>query len=485
MTINFNGIPIAIRTPGQFIEFDSTRAVQGTPAMPHRILVLGQRLSTGATPAGVPLRVLSAAQAETAFGRGSMLATMLAALKAVNGYTECWAIASDDNPAGAAATGTITFNGVPTAAGTLNLYIGGRRVQIGVVAAMTVGDMATALATTINLATSLPVTAAAVAGVVTLTARHKGEAGAVDLRTNYYTGDVYPAGLGLAIAPMGGGAGNPDIAPALAAMGDTQYHTVVMPYTDAANLTKLETELDTRFGPMVQKEGQAFTALAGTQASMSTFGNGRNSKYLTCMAAGKSPTPPYVWAAVTAAVDAAEPDPARPRQTLPLPGVLPALEADRLTRAERNLLLYDGVSTTTVDAGGVVLIERLITMYQVNGAGVDDPSFLDLETLRTLAWLRMSVRTRIALRYPRHKLADDGTQYGAGQAIVTPKLIRAELLALFREWEDAGLAEDFAQFKRDLLVQRNVNDPNRIDAVIPPNTVNAFRLLAAQIQFLL
>ena len=29
MTISFNQIPIAIRTPGHFIEFDNTRAVQG------------------------------------------------------------------------------------------------------------------------------------------------------------------------------------------------------------------------------------------------------------------------------------------------------------------------------------------------------------------------------------------------------------------------------------------------------------------------
>src|SRR3546814_8259014 len=69
-------------------------------------------------------------------------------------------------------------------------------------------------------------------------------------------------------------------------------------------------------------------------------------------------------------------------------------------------------------------------------------SFLDVNTLLTLAALRYSQRARIAQKFPRHKLASDGTKAGAGQAIVTPSVIRAELVALAREWEDAGWVEN-------------------------------------------
>ena len=99
-SISFNAIPIDIRTPGHYIEFDNTRAVQGLPAVHQKILVLGQRLAAGTVAAGVPKRILSAAQAEEYFGRGSMLHQMLTALKKANSYTECWAIALDDNGAG-------------------------------------------------------------------------------------------------------------------------------------------------------------------------------------------------------------------------------------------------------------------------------------------------------------------------------------------------------------------------------------------------
>jgi phage tail sheath gpL-like len=136
-----------------------------------------------------------------------------------------------------------------------------------------------------------------------------------------------------------------------------------------------------------------------------------------------------------------------------------------------------------VDQGGNVLIERLVTTYQTNPFGVEDISYLDITTMRTLAYLRYSVRARIALKFPRHKLANDGTNFAPGQAIVTPKIIRAELIALARQWEEVGLVEKLDQFKEDLLVERDGTDPNRVNALIPPDIVNQFRVFAASVQF--
>lgn len=483
--LSFNAIPIGIRTPGQYIEFDHTRAVRGLPAIAHKILVIGQRLATGAVAANVATRVFSAAQAEEAFGRGSMLAGMVAALKAANRYTDTYAIALDDLVAGVQATGKFTFSGAATQAGTLNLYLGGVRVQVGITAGMTPAQAATAAAAAINASTQLPVTAAANLADCNITFRHKGEAGnSFDLRANYGFGEATPAGLAVAITAMATGAGNPDIASVIAAIGDDQYHTIIMPFVDSVNLTALETELARRWGPMIQREGHAFAAVSGTVATLTTLGDTRNSPHLTIMGAGKSPTPPWIFAAVTGAVDAFEPDPARPRQTLVLTGCLAPAESDRQIREERNTLLFEGVSTYVVDAGGAVRIERLITTWQQDANGDPDTSFLDVETLRTLAYLRTSLRVRIADRFPRHKLANDGTLFDPGQAIATPSLIKAEILHLFREWETAGLAENFDQFKAELVVERNAGDSNRVDALIPPDTINQLRVFAAQIQFI-
>ncbi len=483
MSISFNQIPVDIRVPGQYIEFDNSRAVAGLPVQKHKMLVIGQRLAAGTVAANTPTLVTSAELAKGYFGIGSMLSNMFDKLKAANNYTEVWANAVDDNVAGVVATQTITITGAATEARTLNLYIAGRRVQVAVANTDNPTTVATAIVDAITADSNLPVTASNTAGVVTLTAKHKGESGNdIDVRLNYY-GELSPAGLTFVIAAGAAGSGNPDIATAIAAMAGEWYNTIVMPYTDAANWNALDAEMATRWGPLTQQEGQVFAAIAGTHANIDTFGDGKNSLHYTVMGAQDSPTPPWEIAAVVAAVDAFEPDPARPRQTLRLPGVLAPAPEDRYIQSERNIHLHSGISTFVVDQGGQVIIERLITTYQTNAFGLPDISYLDICTPRTLAFLRFSVRSRISQKFGRHKLAGDDTNYAPGQAIVTPRMIRAELIALFTEWEKAGLAEDIKQFKTDLLLQRSDTDPNRIDSVIPPNVVNQFRVFAAAVQF--
>ncbi|MDX9860885.1 MAG: phage tail sheath C-terminal domain-containing protein [Rhodospirillales bacterium] len=487
--ISFDLIPIDVRTPGQYVEFDNSRAISGLVAMPHKILAIGQRLVTGTIAAEIPTRITQGDQAIQSFGRGSMLAGMLVAALNANPSTETWAIALDDDAAGVAAIGSFTFGGPATAAGTVYLYVAGTRIKVGVASGDTGAAIATKAAAAINAEADLCATAA-VDGVdtmkVNVTARHKGEAGnSIDLRTNYYQGEALPAGVTVAIAAMADGTGNPDVADTIAAMADEQYNSILMPYTDAANLTALEAELERRWGPMVQIEGHAYAAARGTHAALGTLGDSRNSPHLTIADAHASPTAPWIWAAVMGAVIAfnGTNDPARPFQTLVLTGVMPEAEAERFTREERDLLLHDGISTHLIDAGGRVLIERAITTYKTNAFGLPDASYLDVNTVLTLAYLRFSVRARVSQRYPRHKLADDGTRAGAGQAIVTPKVIRAEMIALFKDWEEAGLAEGIEQFKADLIVERDGTDPNRLNALIPPDVVNQFRVFAGKVQF--
>lgn len=484
--VSFNGIPVDIRTPGQFIEIDPTRAVGGIPQQARKILILGQRLAAGSQLAANPCRVMSGAHGAGLFGRGSQLAAMIAAAKTANSSTDMFACALDDLVAGVVASGTLTITGAPTAAGTLNLYVAGAAVKVGVAVAETNTVTATNIAAAINANPDLPVTATSALGVVTVTAKHKGLCGNdIDLRTNYYDGETLPAGLAIAIVAMSGGTGNPDITAALAALGGDQYYTIITPWTDTANMTALEAFLLGRWGPMSQKTGTAFGCVRGTYSGLTTLGVARNSPMSYLFGIYDMPEAPWVTAAKWGSVIefSGAIDPARPFQGLLLPGTMAPPVKSQFTRDQRDVLLHNGISTFTVDQAGNVFIEQVVSTYQTNALGIPDTSYLKLNSVWTVDAIRYAVRARIALRFPRHKLANDGTNFAPGQAIATPSIIRAELIGLFREMEEAGLVEDFNQFKNDLLVVRSTANVNQINAVIPPNLVNQFDVFAASVQF--
>lgn len=344
------------------------------------------------------------------------------------------------------------------------------------------------MAAAINAATTLPVTAA-VDGVddskVNITAKNKGEAGnSIDLRLNYF-GEATAPGLGVTVTAMSAGANNPDLTDGIAALGDEWFQVWALPYTDAANLAAVDTELASRNGPLREIEAWAFAAASGTHSSLGTLGDSRNGQFVIIMAAHAEPMPAFAKAAETAAIASyyAAIDPARPLQTLPYAYCLPPAEKDRFTLEERNLLLFDGIATTTVDAGGVMRTERLVTTYKENAAGAPDVAYLDVETGFTLMTIRHDWRDYIKRKYPRHKLADDGTRFGAGQAVVTPNVIKAEAITKFGEWEEIGLVENFDQFKADLIVERNQGDPNRLDVLMPPDVINGLRVMGVKIAF--
>ncbi len=483
---SFNQIPAALRLPGTYIEFDNSLA--GNASISFKVLVIGQSLAAGSAVAGEPMIVSNGDQADEYFGRGSMLAELIRALKNADNFIETVAIALEDDAAGVVADGTITVTGTATKAGTLSIYIAGRKVSVAVAAADDQVAIATAIAAAITADTRLPVTAA-VNGVTTnqidLTCKWKGETGNdIDVRMNYY-GEQLPAGIAVAIAAMANGTTNPDITPVITGMGDDWYNWIVNPYTDAANLVLLETELDDRWGPMRQIGCRAFSAFRGTLSATGTFGNTRNNPHVTCMGTSIAPQPPYIWAAVNAVVAAGalSIDPARPLQTLKLTGIMAPASADRFIDSERNTLLFDGIATHKVGADGSVMIERQITMYQLNGAGIADDSYLDITTPETLERIRFLQRSTFAQKYPRHKLAGNSIRVGAGQAIMQPKIARSELLNIYIVMEALGWVQDYESYKASLVVEIDAQDPTRLNVQDSPQLVGQYRVHAQQIQF--
>lgn len=498
MAITFNNIPTTTRSPGVYAEIDNSRALQGLVQNPHKVLLLGQKIAAGDKEVETLQAITSDGLANGYFGAGSVLARMCNVFKDNNPNTELYAMALS-NDGGTAANGLIKFDSSfsCTADTTYYLMINGVKVETSLTSGWSVTDVCSAIKAEVNDDSTLPVTASVSASAagsnhIVLNAVCSGTLGNyINIRHNYYAGESMPAGWsasGVVITAMSAGATDPDISDTWAVIDGEQYHYIVQPYIDATNLTSIEDELADRFKPLEDIQGHGIAAVRATQASCTTLGNSRNSPHNVIMGANDSPTCPEEWAAALGAVASwnLNNDPGRPLHYLQLKGILPPPEENRFTRAEREILLYDGIATWIV-SGGNVLIERSITTYQTNAVGLKDPSYLDIQTLAILMEIRYQYRTRMSNRFiiPRFKLADDTFPVQPGSYVVTPKTVKQETIALFALLQEKGLIENLSDFVDNLVVERDSTDANRVNVLLPPDLINQFRVLAGKIQFIL
>jgi phage tail sheath gpL-like len=485
----FNNIPGNIRVPFFHAEFQPG----GTPYSQNaRLLLVGQKLSTGVAAANQPVLVTDSA-AEALFGKDSMLADMVRFARAQAPLQEIWALPLDDDAAGVKATGKITVSGAPVSqAGAMSVYIAGIRVRIAVLTTDTDTSIAAALVAAINATAGLPVTAA-VNGTnayeCDLTARHKGATGndiLVDL------GIVTEEGLLgqdlLTITAMSGGSGDPDMSTAFGNLGDEEFDWIASPYADANALgdaSDLLNDVNGRWSWSKQIYGHYIGTHTGTVGALSTLGNARNDQHATIFPCRKFRSPPWQVAAAVGARAAshlqspgASAELSRPLQTLELIGIKgPLAASDRLKITEKQTLLYDGVSTYYVHKDGSVRIERLITTYQSNAYGSADATYLDVNTMAQSMYGIRYIRQKVETHHGRKALADANP--GRNPGIATADDVRNSIIHAYEDLVALGVFENADLFARDVVVERDLVDANRLNASLPLDHVNQLRIVAA------
>ena len=485
----FENIPSDLRMPLFYAENDSSQVKQYSNNL--RSLIVGQRLAAGSVEAKTPVSVFSADQADEYFGKGSMVARMVRAYRKNDQTTELYVIALDDAAGATKASGEVALSGVATENGTLHVYCGGQRISIPVSLGDTASEIAGVMVTLVSDAAGLPVTASAVSGDVTLAAKNGGTLeNSLDLRLNYrglLGGETVPAGITVALTAMAGGATDPDVGDAIEAMGDEPFEYICQAYTDTTSLDLWDQEMDPisgRWSFIRQLYGQVISARQGTTSELGTFGSARNGKSVSVTGFYDSPSPAYEAAAMICGRAAASLsiDPARPLQTLKLIGFLAPVATSRFVFLESEALLKSGVAVLMYE-NDTAMIGRMITTYQRNAYGEPDKSWLDIQTLAQTAYFLRSVRQRLKQKYGRHKLADNGTRIGASGRSVTPNMVKAELISVYDDLITKGIVENMAEFKKHLIVERNADDPSRLDMLLPPDYVNGLRVFAVLNQF--
>ena len=508
MSISFAEIPADNLVPMFMTEFDNSNAAKGG-AMPWKNLLIGQALSGNANT-GTLKQITSDEQADALYGAGSQIARMIRAFRKNTRNSELWALAVADGTTAAEGSIAVSFSGSASVApksGAIRLMIGGQSVNADVVAGKTAIQVASAIVEAINANQQLPVTADNVVSTsptatVTLTAKNGGTCGqGIDIRYNHYQGQELPQGVVLTVTNMNGGGS--DTSYETAGVGTiirgTWFNAIVAGSDDVANVAYIKGLLDDRWQATVQQTGVLFFSLNGCVVdgtpdayfgtasldALKTRGNALNSQVIVLPSLPETPTPGFEVAAAVLGCIAPKAlnDPAQPLSNWPVAGIVAPRETDREDLEGNNALLKAGCALLTCGNDGTVYLKRTVTTYKQNPSGAKDTSYQQLEKVFTLSFLRWDWNNYLAGRYPHAKLADDGTDFGPGQVIMTPKLGEAELLGRYEYWISKGLVQDYATFKANLVVVRDPDDDTALQFLIPADLIDQFFIGKSKIQF--
>src|SRR5690606_24662430 len=116
-------------------------------------------------------------------------------------------------------------------------------------------------------------------------------------------------------------------------------------------------------------------------------------------------------------------------------------------------------------------------------AGLPDDSYLYINYPEILERIRFEDRAAILQTYPRHILVENGTEYGAGQPMVTPDSIKGLLINKYKSYVKKGWVQNIEGFIERLVVEINEDNPTRVDYQSEPFLATPFVMSAGKLLF--
>lgn len=439
------------------------------------------------TIANVLDKIVSAASADTKFAVKA---------DAVGGklVLEAKDVGEDSTTITLATTATLTIGTkvsdiLLAAGGAVRLMISGQSCPVNVSAGDSAADIAAKATAAINAKTNLPVTASASSNVVTLTAKNNGACGnGIDIRWNHNQGEVLPDGLSIALVAMANGGADPlfEDAHVKETCAGNWFNMIVIGSADNDNINYIKEMLDERWTAIVQQTGvMCFSLNGGAETDYTDKANALNSQEIVLAALPKSPTSGAEKASALFGCVAPKAlnDPAKPLHNYSVAGVVAPRRDDREDFYGNNRLLKAGCAVMTAAEDGSVFTSRIVTTYKRNAQGVQDKSYMQLETVLTLSYLRWDWNNALALKYPHAKLAPDGSKFGKGQQVMTPSLGKAELIARYKIWEEKGLVYDSKGFAQNVVVELDPDDEYAMHFLIPAHLIKQFFVSKSKLVF--
>jgi|GEM_PF-520478 len=499
--ITFDEIPYDRLEPGTFLEVRPNYRNVGLLPYPVRSLLVLHKLPAGNAKPGQVIQVTNANDGIALAGAGSIGSEQVASFVKANKTTPLYAIALGDAENSVKARGSFTFAGGVNTAVVLRVKINNKQVRFTVLSEDDPEAIANKMAAAVN-AETLPVTASAENGIVTLDCRHGGEVGNdIDLRIDTKAQPI-PDGLTITINAMANGSGNPDVNDALDAVAGQWFTQIQMPWNDITNVEALVEECNQRYKALSKLDVHSFVGFNGTFGEMTTFGDLTNSPFLTITGVHKTPTAPWVHSASSCGIAAFHltNDPARQLRSLVVPDFEAPDDEYQFSEEEQDFLLRRGISTFDHLPDGSTTISRMITTYKVSNLGVADRAWMDIMVPATMSRIRYDWAAYVSLLYPRSKLVEDEetaaflTRPSSGadpddddqaesNAVVTPRRMHASWAARCRLYADLVWVQNVDKTIRQSRFVIDKSDDNRLNANQQVKIAGNLMVLAGALEF--
>lgn len=487
LSIPLTGLTASDVVPGTYVEVNFAQGAASSGALSYPVLLMGNKTSAGSATADTVIygpdtatQCTSQTECDALFGPGSELSRMFAEFTAVNKDTPLYMIAVTES-GGTAATGTLTIATAATANGSVRCYVGEEFAEASITSGDSVTTIATALVAAINAKTAWAVTAGNSAGVITLTAKIKGPRGNL-IR---FSGQIFGSSVGTTASPtaqtaMSSGATADSNTTALATIITRRFGYIVTAAHDATQVGALATQVTTQALPTTGFRQAAICGSVDTLANATTFATGINNARVECVWLQNSDRLPGELAARACAIYALNESTLTGKRSLnfddygtkdgenafwnvkaPRAGTVP-------TRANIKSALENGITPISVALNGTTRIVKRITTRCLNGS-VSDFRIRDAHKRVICDRFGDDLLVKGTLQLAGKSLGNDPLdgQKPPGPNVVTPRVGKALVNALLREYAANDLIQNVDQTIADAIVQRETASPTRLTARIP------------------
>lgn len=284
---------------------------------------------------------------------------------------------------------------------------------------------------------------------------------------------------------LSGGTTDPDMTTILAAAAGEEFAYIALCTsnvdaeltTSSANAYRAKTHVGTYNTGLNASLQQVITAATRTQAAAKAAAVALNTgvvQFVHCVN-GRSLPCEFVGREVGGRVAAESIDPAANRIGEEFDGVYASANptADKLTQAQSEDAIGNGLSPISYNAVGTPIMVRPITTYSVDSGGAADRRLLDVQNVSATYAVVRDMRSALPAEFPKAKIQRDSlpTEEPPPAGVIEERDIKAFVINRLRFWQRKGVIQgatlDEVILDGSLSVFVNDSDSTQVDIVMP------------------